>query len=146
MVPHFATPAERQPDVIQHAQKFFTTITDQRYVHLYSPFGEQTVTVTERIGVSKQPAELSRGTREQLYLSLRFGLIREFGERMERLPVVVDEVLVNFDPDRARRAAHAFAELAQTNQVLVFTCHPETVALFTDVEPETQVIQIDAAE
>ena len=89
---------------------------------------------------------MSRGTREQLYLSLRFGLIREFGERTERLPVVVDEVLVNFDPKRAGRAARAFAKLANTNQVLVFTCHPETVALFTDVASETQVIQIDPAE
>jgi len=137
---------ERQPDVIQHAQKFFATITEQRYDRLYSPIGEQTVTVTDRTGVSKQPTELSRGTREQLYLSLRFGLIREFGERTERLPVVVDEVLVNFDPDRARRAAEAFVELSETNQVLVFTCHPETVALFTDVAPETQVIQIDPTE
>ena len=133
---------ERQPGVIQHAQKFFATITDQRYDRLYSPIGEQTLTAIERTGMSKQPAELSRGTREQLYLSLRFGLIREFGERTERLPVVVDEVLVNFDPDRAQRAARAFAELAQTNQVLIFTCHPETVALFTDVAPETQVIEI----
>ena len=89
---------------------------------------------------------MSRGTREQLYLSLRFGLIREFVERTERLPVVVDEVLVNFDPKRAGRAARAFAELANTNQLLVYTCHPETVALFTDVASETQVIQIDPAE
>ena len=87
------------------------------------------------------------GTREQLYLSLRFGLIREFGERTEGLPVVVvDEVLVNFDPKRAGRAARAFAELANTHQLLVYTCHPETVALFTDVASETQVIQIDPAE
>ncbi|MCH8280583.1 MAG: hypothetical protein IIC96_07855 [Chloroflexi bacterium] len=137
---------ERQPEVIQQAQKFFATITDQRYDRLYSPIGEHTYTVVERTGASKQLTELSRGTREQLYLSLRFGLIREFGERTERLPVVVDEVLVNFDPDRARRAAEAFVELSETNQVLVFTCHPETVALFTDVAPETQVIQIDPTE
>ncbi|MCI0879634.1 MAG: hypothetical protein J4N78_12200, partial [Chloroflexi bacterium] len=137
---------ERQPEVIQQAQKFFATITDQRYDRLYSPIGEHTYTVVERTGASKQLTELSRGTREQLYLSLRFGLIREFGERTERLPVVVDEVLVNFDPDRARRAAEAFVELSETNQVLVFTCHPETVALFTDVAPETQVIRIDPTE
>ncbi|MCI0860147.1 MAG: hypothetical protein J4N81_15570, partial [Chloroflexi bacterium] len=137
---------ERQPEVIQQAQKFFATITDQRYDRLYSPIGEHTYTVVERTGASKQLTELSRGTREQLYLSLRFGLIREFGERTERLPVVVDEVLVNFDPDRARRAAEAFVELSETNQVLVFTCHPETVALFTDVAPETQVIRIGPTE
>ncbi len=133
---------ERQPGVILHAQKFFGAITGQRYPRLYAPIGEQTVTVIDENGVSKQPSELSRGTREQLYLALRFGLIREFGERTECLPVVVDEVLVNFDPDRARRAAEAFVELSRTNQVLVFTCHPEMVDLFTGVAPDTQVIEL----
>jgi uncharacterized protein YhaN len=133
---------ERQPGVILHAQKFFGAITGQRYPRLYAPIGEQTVTVIDENGVSKQPSELSRGTREQLYLALRFGLIREFGERTECLPVVVDEVLVNFDPDRARRAAEAFVELSRTNQVLVFTCHPEMIDLFTGVAPDTQVIEL----
>ena len=100
------------------------------------------MTVISQSGATKQPSDLSRGTREQLYLALRFGLIREFGERTESLPVVVDEVLVNFDPERARRAAEAFAELAQTNQVLVFTCHPETVELFTSAVPAAQVINM----
>jgi len=87
---------------------------------------------------------LSRGTREQLYLSLRFGLIREFGERTERLPVVVDEVLVNFDPKRAGRAARAFAELANTNQVLVFTCHPEIVQQFQEACADAQIYKLES--
>jgi len=51
--------------------------------------------------------------------------IRELAEHTERLPVVVDEVLVNFDPLRAQRTAAAFVDLSQTNQILIFTCHPE---------------------
>ncbi len=121
---------ERQPSVIRHAQDFFSGVTGQRYQRLYAPIGEQTITVTGANGGSRQPAELSRGTREQLYLALRFGLIREFGEHAERLPVVVDEALVNFDPERARLAAESFAQLAETNQVLVFTCHPATADMF----------------
>ena len=124
---------ERQPSVIRHAQDFFSNVTGQRYQRLYAPIGEQTITVTDATGAQKLPTALSRGTREQLYLALRFGLIREFGEHAERLPVVVDEALVNFDPERARLAAKSFAELAETNQVLVFTCHPSTVELFTAV-------------
>ena len=124
---------ERQPSVIRHAQDFFSNVTGQRYQRLYAPIGEQTITVTDATGANKQPAALSRGTREQLYLALRFGLIREFGEHAERLPVVVDEALVNFDPERARLAAESFAELAKTNQVLVFTCHPATRDMFIDV-------------
>ncbi len=121
---------ERQPGVVRHAQGFFERITGGRYRQLYAPLGEQTITVTDADGRTKQPAELSRGTREQLFLSLRFGLVRELGEATEPLPVVVDEVLVNFDPERARRAAGAFIELSRTNQVLVFTCQPQVVDQF----------------
>ncbi len=130
---------ERQPGVIRHAERFFAAITDGRYRQVYAPLGEQTITVTDADGQTKQPSELSRGTREQLFLSLRFGLIRELGERTEPLPVVVDEILVNFDPDRALRAAVAFTELSKTNQVLVFTCHPTVVELFRNAASEADV-------
>ena len=123
---------ERQPSVIRHAQDFFASVTGQRYQRLYAPIGEQTITVTDADNASRQPAELSRGTREQLYLALRFGLIREFGEHAERLPVVVDEALVNFDPQRARLSAQSFAQLSETNQVLVFTCHPDIADMFAE--------------
>lgn len=134
---------ERQPGVIRHAQEFFSGVTGQRYQRLYAPIGEQTITVIDGSGASKQPAELSRGTREQLYLALRFGLIREFGEHAERLPVVVDEALVNFDPARARQAAEAFGQLAETNQVLVFTCHPATAEMFAGASG-AEVVEIGA--
>ncbi len=132
---------ERQPSVVQHAQEFFSKVTGQRYNRLFAPVGEQTITVIDSTGARKQPHELSRGTREQLYLALRFGLIREFGEHAERLPVVVDEALVNFDPGRARLAAEAFAELSKTNQVLVFTCHPPTADMFANAAG-AQVVDI----
>ena len=134
---------ERQPSVIRYAQDFFSAVTGQRYGRLYAPIGEQSITVTDATGASKLPGELSRGTREQLYLSLRFGLIREFGEHSERLPVVVDEALVNFDPERARLAAGAFGQLAETNQVLVFTCQPGTAEMFADAAG-AQVVDITA--
>ena len=132
---------ERQPSVIRHAQDFFSTVTGKRYTGLFAPLGEQTISVTDATGGSRQPSELSRGTREQLYLALRFGLIREFGEHAERLPVVVDEALVNFDPERARLAAESFAGLSETNQVLVFTCHPATADMFADATG-AQVVDI----
>ena len=136
--------AERQPRVVQHARDFFSHITGQRYNRLYVPMGERTVTVEDHTGARKLPRQLSRGTREQLYLALRFGLVREFGEHAERLPVMVDEVLVNFDPERARLAAECFAQISETNQVIVFTCHPDMVDLFANM-PGTQVVDVDVA-
>ena len=124
---------ERQPSVIRHAEEFFSNVTGRRYTRLYAPVGERTITVTDASGLDRRPSELSRGTREQLYLALRFGLIREFGEHAERLPVIVDEALVNFDPERASLAASSFAKLSDTNQVLVFTCHRTMADTFVDL-------------
>ena len=132
---------ERQPSVIQHAEDFFSSVTGKRYQRLYAPIGQQTITVIDKTGRDKSPSQLSRGTREQLYLALRFGLIREFGKHAEHLPVIVDEALVNFDPERANLAASAFAELSQTNQVLVFTCHRTIAEMFANVD--ATVIDID---
>ena len=130
---------ERQPGVVRHAESFFEAITGGRYQTVFSPLGSSEIHVTDSSGASKQPNQLSRGTREQLFLSLRFGLVRELGQRSERLPVILDEALVNFDPERGLRAARAFVELSQTNQVLVFTCHPTIVELFQNAAAQPGV-------
>ena len=122
-------------------RSFFYNVTDKRYNRLYAPIGEKKIMVVDAAGNTKQPHELSRGTREQLYLALRFGLIRDLGEHTERLPVVIDEVLVNFDPYRARLTAQSLELLARTNQVLVFTCHPSMRDLFVDVA-RAKVVEI----
>ena len=139
---------ERQPGVVRHAEAFFSEIADGRYDKVAAPLGQKTIRVAGADGIGKEPSALSRGTREQLFLSLRFGLVRELGEKTEPLPVIVDEVLVNFDPERAMRAAKAFTELSHSNQVLVFTCHPTIVEHFQKAahqleSPEPKVIQID---
>ena len=134
---------ERQPAVIKKASEFFSILTEGRYSRLYRPLGESTVTVEDSNGVMKGPEHLSRGTKEQLYLALRLGAIGEAMANNERLPVIVDEVLVNFDPVRARRAAEAFVKLAEQTQVMVFTCHPWIADLFEEVAGKHRVISLD---
>ncbi len=123
---------ERQPDVIRHAERFFHAVTDGAYQTVFSPLGSSEINVMDAAGNVRTPQQLSRGTREQLFLALRFGLILEMGQHSEHLPVIVDEALVNFDPTRGTKAAGSFIELSETNQVLVFTCHPQIVDWFID--------------
>ena len=123
---------ERQPGVLRDAQKFFSNITGGRYRTVFSPLGQPEIRVTDSNENVKRPNQLSRGTREQLFLSLRFGLIHELGQHSEPQPVILDDALVNFDPHRGKKAAEAFLDLAETNQVLVFTCHPQIVEWFTE--------------
>jgi uncharacterized protein YhaN len=117
---------ERQPDVVKSAQAYFRQITNGRYERITAPPGDASVRVETEAGDQLQPSQLSRGTVEQLYLALRFGLIEEFARHAEPLPVVMDDILVNFDEARTERAASAIAQLAATHQVIFFTCREET--------------------
>ncbi len=135
------------PSVISHSQKFFHDVTGGSYQTISLEPGESEIQVADSNGAPKQPSELSRGTREQLFLALRFGFIRGLGERAERLPVIVDEVFVNFDEERSLRAARAFVELSHSNQILVFTCHDRFIEQFRSAssrsgEPEPQIVEI----
>lgn len=120
---------ERQPQVVHDAQRFFASITDGRYARIVAPPGESNVRVEPESGSPRTTEELSRGTAEQLYLALRFGLIEQFARNAEGLPVVMDDILVNFDRQRATRAARAIRDLATRHQIVFFTCHPQTAEL-----------------
>ncbi len=126
---------DRQPEVVKHAGRLFSTMTDGRYTGLTIPLGDGRIEVFDRNAGAKTSELLSRGTAEQLYLALRLGLIAQLGAVGAGLPVLMDDVLVNFDPERRRGAASAVAELAASRQVVFFTCHPETAALFSEVMP-----------
>ncbi|HEX5396500.1 MAG TPA: AAA family ATPase [Candidatus Limnocylindria bacterium] len=120
---------ERQPQVVRDAERYFAAITDGRYPRIVAAPGEANVRVEPESGAARTTDQLSRGTAEQLYLALRFGLIEQFARVTEPLPVVMDDILVNFDRERATRAAHAIRDLATRHQVVFFTCHPQTAEL-----------------
>lgn len=131
---------ERQPAVLTRAASSFSRITDGRYSSLVTR--EDGIDLIAADGSRLDAAALSRGTAEQLYLCLRLALAAEFGRLAVPLPFVMDDVLVNFDPERARVAAEVLLAAAPDHQILLFTCHPETVKLLLELEPSTRVIDI----
>ena len=66
--------------------------------------------------------QLSRGTREQLYLSLRLALMQT-SQRGKGIPVLFDDIAVNADQERFACLAPIIDEIAQSRQVFYFTCH-----------------------
>jgi uncharacterized protein YhaN len=126
---------ERQPDVLRHASRFFRTMSQDRYSRVVAPLDGTDIQVERRDGVRLMPQLLSRGTAEQLYLSIRFALLRDYASHTDPLPVVFDDVFVNFDPQRTRDTFRAVSELTETHQVLLFTCHPHVVALALEMVP-----------
>ena len=57
------------------------------------------------------------------------------------LPMILDDVLVNFDRDRARFAAKTLLQFArQGHQVMMFTCHQHVVDIFQEIGVEVRVM------
>lgn len=119
---------EHQPDVIRRASEHLDAITGGRYRRvLLGDEGEQVLYV--RGGGASTPLRvdppLSTGTREQIYLSLRLAIVDHLDEGRERLPVFLDEALVNWDRKRRGRGLDRLATLSEHRQFFLFTCHDE---------------------
>ena len=145
----------RQPAVLAAAGRYLEQLTGGRYRRVWSPLGERTLLVEDHKGTALAPDALSGGTREQLYLAVRLGLMEHVAEPDEtsggkiidgngldlRPPVVLDDVLVNFDQLRTEAAldtlrtfcaaeTRADGTVRPARQVLFFTCHLHLAHLF----------------
>ena len=122
---------QRQPEVLQEASGYLDRLTRGRYCRVWTPLGEDVLRIDDGEGNSLAVETLSRGTREQLFLALRLALAASYARRGATLPLVLDDVLVNFDADRAAAAATVLRDFADAgHQVLVFTCHEHIFKLF----------------
>ncbi len=131
---------ERQPEVLADASRIFGRITGDRYPSILQ--SESGIRLLDWCGTAIEPAALSRGTAEQLYLAVRLGLAGDIGRRAVPLPLIMDDVLVNFDPERASRVAEALTAFSQHHQVLLFSCHPETATLLCEADPGCVVYEM----
>ncbi|WP_216829372.1 ATP-binding protein [Alkalihalobacterium elongatum] len=120
---------ERQPVVIQKAKELFSIMTNGEYVNLFAPVSENTFVVERFDGVRFSPDELSQGTGEQLYLSIRLALALAY-QAQSPMPIILDDIMVNFDDGRKDCAKNVIEEVAKKHQVLFFTCHEQIKNLF----------------
>jgi len=134
---------ERQPEVVRTAGRVFSAMTGGRYTDVRVPLDGSGISVLSADGSIRTSAALSRGTAEQLYLALRVGLIGSLGALGSALPVLMDDVVVNFDPERRAGALVAIGELAALRQVLFFTCHPETAEALHGAVAGSTLVTLD---
>jgi DNA repair exonuclease SbcCD ATPase subunit len=67
------------------------------------------------------PDDLSAGTADQLYLAIRYALL-EFLSTSDGAPFVLDDALVNCDPERTAAGLSLLKEIARERQVILFSC------------------------
>ena len=120
---------ETQPNFVC-AKEYFAKITNGKYDEI--DFENKTISGKD-IG-DKDWDELSRGTKEQLYLAFRLGYASNYSKDIDgnlngrpNLPIIIDDAFVNFDKERTSAILKCLSEFSKTNQVLYFTCHTDSV-------------------
>jgi uncharacterized protein YhaN len=129
----------RQPETLVEASTYLRQMTEGRYTRVWTPVEEDALYLENAQGESLPILVLSRGTREQLFLCLRLALVAHYARRGKCLPLVLDDVLVNFDDSRAKAAARVLRDFAkQGHQLLVFTCHAHVRRMFQSLKTDVR--------
>ena len=144
---------ERQPEVLRQASEIFQHITGGAWQSIVISLDKnRTLRMLPKNGQELlAPEALSRGTQEQAYLALRLAYIVSHASFAESLPLLMDEVLVNFDRKRALATAKELARMSQggfgkEHQIFYFTCHPEIVELFQSEDTKAALFTINQGQ
>jgi len=121
---------EKQPSVIKYSSAIFKQLTQKEYERISISLTDNDVKIHTADDRTREIDSLSRGTKEQLLLSLRLGFIQAYEEKSEPLPIVLDDVMVNFDNYRSAEFADILTDFAKDRQAIVFTCHKHVRDLF----------------
>jgi uncharacterized protein YhaN len=115
-----------QGPILRRAAPWFARLTCGHFAGLDTSIDDRGEVVLEGIrpnGERVLVAGMSEGTCDQLYLALRLAALVETAGDQEPFPLVLDDVFMTFDDDRARAALEILGELSETFQVLVFSHH-----------------------
>ncbi len=122
-----------QPEVYLQASRLFAQMTRGAWQKVRMN-AEGEIEVVDNVKTVCSPQLLSLGTRQQLYLALRIALLITAENVGRSLPILCDDILVNFDDERRREAVKVIVELSRYRQVILFTCHPSVAALVREYD------------
>ena len=123
---------KNQGPVLGWASSLFAELTAGSFHSLradYDDDGEAVLVGVRPDGQTVAVDGMSEGTADQLYLALRLACVENFLTEKEPVPLIVDDILINFDDERSIATLKVLAELSKRTQVIFFTHHQHLVDL-----------------
>ena len=109
------------PLLNEKTAEIFSNLTGGRYEKVMVD-KEYAIQAKPKAGGYHEWKYLSSGTTDQAYLSLRLAMTELITDNGERLPLRLDDVLLQYDAERAENALEYLKKYAQNAQILFFTC------------------------
>jgi uncharacterized protein YhaN len=117
---------QHRDPILSLTSRYFALLTCDSFAAVDTDFDEadQPVLVGVRPDRRRLRVEaMSTGTCDQLYLALRLATLEHYLDSSEPLPFIVDDILIQFDDERARATLEALADFSARSQVILFTHH-----------------------
>ncbi len=107
------------PKFTENLSENISKITDGKYSNIQF-HDEKGLIVELENGNYVSAMQLSVGTIEQLYLSLRLSMVEELSE--EKMPIILDEVFAYYDSQRLKNILEFINDKFKNHQIIIFTC------------------------
>lgn len=108
-------------DVIRHTTAYFKHLTNDQYMNVFAPTDTEPFQVEAKNRIRYTVNELSKGTVDQLYFALRLAISKVMSHKYN-VPIILDDAMIHFDEKRTMKALQLIEEIAEAQQVLLFTC------------------------
>lgn len=116
------------PALGEKSAEIFTKLTKEKYNKVL--LNKELIPSAQEQGslLPRETFQLSQGTADQLYLAVRLAICDMVLPQDKAAPLVLDDALVTFDDQRMAAALDVLLQLAQTRQILLFTCQNREAA------------------
>jgi uncharacterized protein YhaN len=121
-----------QGPILKRAGEIFAAFTLNSFKGLIPDFDEKDSPVLMGVRPTNEKVAvdgMSDGTSDQLYLSLRLASLEQRLLVGEPMPLILDDILINFDDDRSHATLKILMELSRKTQIIFFTHHQHLLEL-----------------
>ncbi len=132
---------EFMPELKKNLNKYFKILTGGKYEEIIvnDDFDIKVKDLDKENSVSIDG--LSLGTIDQIYFSLRFGLISLMFNSSE-IPIILDDCFTQYDNERLKNAMDIFAKVKDQYQVILFTCHKREEKIIKELGADYNLITL----
>ncbi|MBO1002916.1 ATP-binding protein [Pseudogracilibacillus auburnensis] len=116
--------AKHLTEVIAFTSTYFQQLTNGKYKKVFAPTQATSFQVEANNYIRYTVDELSQGTIDQLYVSLRLAISKAMSEKYI-IPLMIDDAFVHFDDERTDQVLDVIKQIAKGQQILLFTCKKE---------------------
>lgn len=125
---HYAK-KDNLPQALSVAETYFSFLTNDKYKKLQ--FEQETLFIIDKWGNKWKSEDLSRGTVEPLYISLRLAFVKTAKEKIQ-FPILIDDPFVNLDNQRVKKMYELLSKFDENIQIIYFSFDPRIQAFIGD--------------